>query len=269
MMTDFTTSDGVRIHFETEGREDGSPLIFAHSLGADLGLWDAQAAEAAGLGFRVIRYDARGHGRSEAPDGDYALERLGRDVLDLMQALRIERAAFCGISMGGMTGIWLAMHHPRRVSRLAICNTAAYMPPRDLWDDRIHAVLAGGMEPVTETIVGRSFTAEFREREPQQADRFRAMILGADPAGYVGACAAVRDMDLRDRLGLIEAPALVVIGEHDVSTPPDRGQYLVERIPGAQKVVLPTAHLSNLEATEDFNRIVLSFLAGERPGEHA
>ena len=136
-MAEVTTSDGVRIHYEIEGRDDGPPLLFSNSLGTNLAMWDRQAAEAAGLGFRVIRYDQRGHGRSEAPDGDYTLERLGQDVIDLMKALKLEQTAFCGLSMGGMTAIWVAMHHPRRFTRMALCNTAVWMPPRDLWDERI------------------------------------------------------------------------------------------------------------------------------------
>jgi 3-oxoadipate enol-lactonase len=263
-MAEVTTSDGVRIHYQIEGRADGPPLLFSNSLGTNLAMWDRQAAEAAGLGFRVIRYDQRGHGRSEAPDGDYTLERLGQDVIDLLKAIKMEQTSFCGLSMGGMTGIWLAMHHPRRFSRMALCNTAVWMPPRDLWDDRIRSVLGAGMEAVADLVMGRWFTRKFRDSEPGVVDRVRAMILATDPHGYAGCCAAIRDMDLRDRLGVIEAPVLVVIGTHDPATPPERGQYIVERIPGAQKVVLDTAHLSNIEAPEPFGRAVLGFLSGER-----
>ena len=267
-MADFTTNDGVRIHYETEGRDDGPPLLFANSLGTDLSLWDAQAAEAAGFGFRVIRYDGRGHGQSEAPDGDYTLERLGQDALGLLDKLKVEKTAFCGISMGAMTGTWLAMNHSRRFSRVALCNTTVWMADKHPWNDRIDAVQRDGMEAVVDTVVERWFTADFRRREPDEVERVRAMILATDPDGYCGSCAAIRDVDMRDRLGLIETPTLVVIGAHDPATPPERGQYLVERIPGAQKAVLEAAHLSNVEAPAEFNRIVLGFLAGERPGEH-
>jgi 3-oxoadipate enol-lactonase len=191
------------------------------------------------------------------------------DALAVLDQLKVDKAAFCGISMGAMVGTWLAMHHPRRFSRVALCNTSVRMPDRQLWDDRIHAVLKDGMEGVVEAVTERWFTAAFREAQPDAVERIRGMILATDPHGYAGSCAAIRDMDLRDRLGLIEAPAMIVIGAQDVATPPERGQYLVERIPGAQKVVLETAHLSNVEAPEEFNRIVLAFLAGERPGEHA
>ena len=263
-MPEMTASDGVRLHYVVDGREDGPPLLFSNALGTDLRLWDAQAEAAAGLGFRAVRYDQRGHGASEAPAGDYTMEILGEDILELLDHLQIQQTAFCGISLGAMTGIRLAMHHPRRFSRLAFCNAAVWMPPRQGWDDRIKAVHDGGMQAIVDSAVERWFTKRFRESEPQEVERIRAMVLGIDPDGYAGGCAAVRDMDLRDRLGLIEAPTIVVVGAHDPSTPPERGQYLVERIPGAQKVVLESAHLSNIEARDEFNRIVLGFLSGER-----
>jgi 3-oxoadipate enol-lactonase len=263
-MSEFTTGDGVRIHYQVEGREDGPPLLFSNSLGTNLGMWDAQAEAAAGLGFRVVRYDQRGHGRSAAPKGEYTLERLGLDAVELLDAIGIERAAFCGLSMGSMTGIWLAMHHPRRFSRFALCNCATFMPPRELWDGRIAAVTQSGMQAVVEGVVERWFTKAFREREPADVERVRQMILSTEPTGYAGCCAAIRDMDLRDRLGVIEAPCLVVIGAHDPATTPAAGQHVVERIPGAQKTVLDSAHLSNIEQRDEFNRAVLGFLAGDR-----
>ncbi len=263
-MPEISTGDGVRIHYEAEGHADGPPLVFSNSLGTNLAMWDGQAGEAAGLGFRVVRYDQRGHGRSDAPAGEYTIERLGTDVLDLLDALEVEKAAFCGLSMGGMTGIWLAMHHPRRFSRLALCNAAVFMPPRDMWQARIKAVTEGGMAAVAESVVERWFTKGFRESEAAEVDRIRRMILATDPAGYAGCSAAIRDMDLRDRLGVIEAPCLVVVGARDPATTPAAGQHIVERIPGAQKIVLESAHLSNIERREDFNRAVLGFLGGER-----
>jgi 3-oxoadipate enol-lactonase len=261
-MAEFTTGDGVRIHFEAEGREEGPPLIFSNSLGTNLHLWDAQAAEAAGRGFRVIRYDQRGHGGSGAPAGAYTIERLAQDVIEMMGAIGVERAAFCGLSMGGMTGIRLAMHHPRRFTRIALCNTAIWFPAREIWDERIRMAGEGDMAGIADAVIPRWFTAGFREREPETVERVRAMILATDPTGYAGCCAALRDMDMRDRLGLIEAPALVVIGAHDPATTPDQGQYIVSRIPGAQKLVLDTAHLSNIEAEDAFNAHVLGFLEG-------
>lgn len=264
-MAELTTSDGVRIHYQFEGREGGPPLLFCNSLGTDLHMWDGQLRDALGEGFLVIRYDQRGHGKSEAPAGPYTLERLGADAIDLLDALEIQAAAFCGVSLGGMTGTWLGMHHPRRLSRAALCNTTAWMPPRDMWDARIKAVTDGGMAAIADGVVERWFTPKFRQREPAEVDRIRAMILATDPVGYVGCCAAVRDMDLRNGLGTIETPVLVVNGADDPATPPERGHYLVQRIPGAQEVTLEAAHLSNIEARPSFNGHVLSFLKGGHP----
>ena len=263
-MAEITTGDEVRLHYQLEGREDGPPLLFSNSLGTNLGMWDRQAAEAAGLGFRVIRYDQRGHGQSATPPGNATIERLGRDVLELLDALDIEKTAYCGLSLGGMTGIWLGMHHSRRFSRMAICNASVWMPPREMWDGRIQTVSERGMEAIVEAVLERWFTPGFRETNTDEVERVRAMFLGVDPAGYSACCAAVRDMDLRDRLGLIEAPVLVVVGARDPATTPDQARYIVERVPGAQKEVLESAHLSNIERPDDFNRVVLGFLAGER-----
>lgn len=262
-MADFTTGDGVRIHYEIEGRADGPPLVFSNSLGTDLSLWDGQIAEATGLGLRVIRYDQRGHGGSEAPPGDYSVERLGKDVLELLDALGLEKASYCGISMGALTGVWLAMHHSRRLNRVAICNTAVWNPPREAWDERIAKVRKDGTGAVAEGTLERWFTPEFRDKNPEAVERVRAMILATDPVGYAGCAAAVRDADLRDMLGLVEAPVLIVVGSRDPAAPPERGQYMVEHIPGAQKLVLEAAHISNIEREAEFNRSVLGFLAGE------
>jgi 3-oxoadipate enol-lactonase len=259
-MGEITTGDGVLIHYEVEGREDGPPLLFSNSLGTDLHLWDTQATEAAGLGFRVIRYDQRGHGASGAPQGAYKLERLAQDVLDLLEALGISRTAFCGLSMGGMTGIWLAMHHPRRFTRLALCNTAVWMPPRDFWETRIRDVTEGGMQAIVDGVVERWFTKAFRDSHSDEVARIRNIILTIDPGGYAGCCAAIRDMDLRDRLGS-SRPLPGRNRRARSRHPPERGQYIVERIPGAQKIVLEAAHLSNIEAAAEFNRTVLGFLA--------
>lgn len=262
-MPEAKTSDGIGIHYEVEGREDGPSLLFSNSLGTNLHMWDGQVEAATALGFRVIRYDQRGHGQSGAPRGGYTLDRLGQDVVDLLDALEVEKTAFCGLSMGGMTGIWLARHHPRRFGRMAQCNTAVWMPPRDLWDTRIKSVSEGGMASIVETVVERWFTPRFRRADPGEVKRVGAMILSTKPEGYSGCCAAIRDMDQRDFLGTIEAPTLVVIGAHDVATTPERGEYIAQRIPGARTEVLDAAHLSNIERREDFNRVVLGFLAGD------
>ena len=263
-MPEFDASDGAKIHYEIEGSKYAPPLVFSNSLGTNLHMWDGQVEDAIGLGFRVIRYDQRGHGVSDAPAGSYTLDRLASDLAELLDALKIDKAAFCGISMGGMTGMHLAKKHPPRFTRMALCNTAAWMAPREMWDQRITAVTEGGMEAVVDAVVERWFTKGFRQENPDEVKRIRGEILSTAPNGYAGCCAAIRDMDERDHLGLIEAPALVLIGAHDPATTPEKGDYIAERIPGAQKHVLDAAHLSNVERREDFNRIVLGFLAGKQ-----
>jgi 3-oxoadipate enol-lactonase len=222
-------------------------------------------AEATGHGFRVIRYDTRGHGKSDAPKGPYTLARLADDLIDLLDALKIETTAYCGISMGGMTGMHAGKKHPRRFSRMALCNTAAHMAPREMWEQRIEAVTRKGMAAVADGVVERWFTAEFRARQHEPVKRIREMLLATNPIGYAGCCGAIRDMDERDFLGTIEASALVVVGAHDPATTPEKGKYIAEHIPGARLETLDCAHLSNVERPEDFNRIVLGFIANGSP----
>jgi 3-oxoadipate enol-lactonase len=248
-----------------DGPAGGPPLLFSNSLGTNLHLWDAQTEAATRRGFRAVRYDQRGHGGSAAPAGEYTQERLGKDVIDLMDALGIIQTAWCGLSMGGMVGIWLARHHPQRFRRMALCNTSSHMPTREFWNARIAAVKAGGMESIADNVLERWLTTDFRRREPAQAARVRAMIVTTDPVGYVGCCAAIRDMDFREMLEDIRAEALIVIGAHDPATTPAQGELIAERLPGARKAVLQSAHLSNIEQRDAFNRVVLDFLAGDTP----
>jgi len=263
-MAEFLTTDGVSLHYEVEGREDGPALVLANSLGTSLGLWDGQVGEGLYRGFRLIRYDPRGHGLSETPDGPYSVARLAQDIVDLLDSIGVEQSSFCGMSMGAATGIELAKSYPRRVARAAFCNTTVWMPDKELWSRRIAAVAEGGMTAVAEEHFSRWFTREFREENPDEAERIKAMLLDTDPKGYAGCAAALRDMDLRDRLGLIEASVLVVVGTHDEAATPAQGQYIVERVPGAQKLALHSAHLSNVEARDAFNQSVFAFLTGER-----
>ncbi|HSG94791.1 MAG TPA: 3-oxoadipate enol-lactonase, partial [Afifellaceae bacterium] len=243
------------------GLDDVPPLVFSNSLGTNLHMWDGQMDQAE-RHWRVVRYDQRGHGGSDAPGGDYALDRLGLDVIDLLAALDIEKTAFCGLSMGGMTGLWLAINHPGRFTRMALCNTSAFLPPADLWNSRIGAVSESGMAAIDQAVMERWFTEVFRAAQTGEAERIRQMILTTDPAGYAGCCAAIRDMDQRDDIGAIELPLLVVIGAHDPATPPDHGELIAATVRDAQSVTLDAAHLSNIEQREAFNRAVFGFLAG-------
>ena len=254
--------EGVRVHQQVEGPEDGFPLVLVNSLGTDLGMWDGQAPALAER-FRLVRYDLRGHGRSDAPPGPYTIEAFGADLAGLMDGLGIGRAHVCGLSLGGMVAMWLSIHRPERVERTVLAGTAARIGTAALWEERAEAVRAGGMEAVAGTVIDRFFTAPFRDRRPDVVKGFREALTSTRPAGYVGSCLALRDADLRAEVGAIAAPVLVVVGAGDVATPPSDAESLHEGIPGSRLVVLRDAgHLCNVEQPELFNAAVLEFLAG-------
>jgi 3-oxoadipate enol-lactonase len=254
-----TADDGARIHVEAAPDNGKPPLLFSNSLGTNLHMWDAQMAPFSEH-FRIVRYDSRGHGRSDAPKGPYAIDRLGRDALAVMNGVGMKKAYFCGLSKGGMVGQWLGAHAPDRVERLVLCNTAAHIPAPDLWNQRIEIVTKAGMGPLAEGIVERWLTKPFREANAGETTRITSMVLATPPLGYAACCTAIRDMDQRESDRTIKAPTLVVIGDKDPATPPDRGQQIHELVAGSKIVALNAAHLSNIEATKAFNQVVLDFL---------
>jgi len=251
--------DGGRLRYRMDGAADAPVLVLSNSLGTNLSLWEPQMAELT-RGFRVLRYDTRGHGDSSVTPGPYSIERLGRDVVALFDRLAIDHAHFCGLSLGGMTGMWLAIHAPTRVTRLALCNTAAHMAPADLWNGRIEQVRGGGMAAIVESVLARWFTPAFLARSPHIAASVRQMVMTTPADGYIACCAAIRDMDQREAIAGISAPTLVIAGTHDPATPPADGRFIADRIEGARYVELPAAHLSNIEAARDFTAALLDFL---------
>jgi len=255
----FMNGDGVRLYYEIGGREDAPVLVLSNSLGTDLGMWTPQMPALLGH-FRVLRHDARGHGQSSVPPGPYTIPQLGADVLALMDHLGIDRAHFCGLSMGGMIGMWLGAHHGDRINRLALCNTAAKIGTAETWNARIDKVNADGMASITGVVLDRWFTRGFQERSPEQVDIVRAMLLRTDPAGYNASCAAVRDMDQRGELAGITVPTLVIAGTHDLSTPAADGKLVADKIAGARYAELDAAHLSNWEQPEEFTHQLVDFL---------
>lgn len=259
-----TVGDGCAIAWRMDGPEDGAGdapvVILSNSLGTAMDMWSAQVVALAAR-FRVLRYDTRGHGRSDVPAGAYGLDRLGRDVLDLMDALGIARAHFCGLSLGGMTGQWLGVHAPDRFDRLVLANTAACMGPPSGWQSRIASVLENGLAGMTSAILERWFTPEFRAAAPDGIAPVREGLLATSPAGYAGCCAAIRDMDMRPVIGLIDLPTLVIAGARDPATPPADAEVLAARIAGSQLVTLDAAHLSNIEQPAAFNAALLDFLS--------
>ncbi|MEA2422308.1 MAG: 3-oxoadipate enol-lactonase [Thermoleophilaceae bacterium] len=250
----------VAVHHSFDGPEDAPVLVLGGSLGTSGGMWDDQV-EAFGEHFRVLRYDTRGHGGSPAPPGPYAMADLGLDLLALLDRLELERVSFCGLSIGGMVGMWASSEAPERFDRLVLCCTVPHFPARDLWDERAATVRAEGMEPMVDPAIERWLTAEVRAARPEAEERLRAMLRATAAEGYAGCCEAIRDMDLRDRLGAIEAPTLVIAGSDDPSTPAERVREIAGAVAGARYVELPrTAHIANMGRPEDFSRAVLEHL---------
>lgn len=256
---DFTTGDGVRLAYRFDGPEQAPVLLLSNSLGTSLAMWNRQI-DAFTRHFRVLRYDSRGHGRSGVPTGGYSMDRLGRDVIELLDGLGIAQASVCGVSKGGMVGQWLALRAPERVQRLAICNSSPYMGPPDGWDQRIGLVRASGTAALVDAVVERWFTVSYRAASGPGIAELAAMLRATDPAGYAGCCAAIRDMDMRPFLSLITAPTLVLGGRQDSATPPPHAELLASAIPGASLVMLDAAHLANVELPERFTEAVLAFL---------
>jgi 3-oxoadipate enol-lactonase len=252
-------SDGCSIYYAVDGPVDGPPLLLSNSLGTPMALWDRVLPGLTGR-FRVIRYDQRGHGRSDHPDGEYSIEGLGQDALAVLDDAGVSQAHVAGVSLGGMTALWLGINAPHRVGRLVLANTGAQIGTADSWDTRIAAVRAGGMTAITELLLGRWFTSAFRVAEPALTGDFRSMLAACSVAGYTGCAAAVRDADLRDGLTRIRAATLVIVGADDVATPPSLGEALRDTIAGASLVSLPAAHLSNVERPGEFTKAVVRFL---------
>ncbi|GAC1629995.1 MAG: 3-oxoadipate enol-lactonase [Candidatus Acidiferrum sp.] len=255
----FADLNHVRIHYSLTGPESAPILVFSNSLGANLSMWEPQLPTLASK-FRVLRYDTRGHGQSSVTPGPFTIELLANDVLHLLDALHLDRVHFCGLSMGGQTGMWLGIHAPNRLHKLILCNTGAKIGTPDSWKTRIDAVLAGGTKDVSSAIITRWFTGTFISKHPEVATHAKAMIDACAALGYTANCAAVRDYDSRAGLSSISVPTLVIAGTHDLATPAADGRFLADHIPAARFVELPAAHLSNIECAEQFSAAVEKFL---------
>jgi 3-oxoadipate enol-lactonase/4-carboxymuconolactone decarboxylase len=263
----FVTTDKARLYYRVEGNDDRPVVIFSHSLGTDNGMWDLQVADLLPY-FRILRYDTRGHGGSSVPDGEYTIEHLACDVLAIADALQIDKFAFCGSSLGGMTGQWLAANAPGRITHLVLANTSPRMSPPSAMETRRLAVLDGGTAAVVDAVMQRFFSKETWDRMDPRAASVRSTFLSTDRFGYAGCCAAIRDMDHTHLLGKIQAPTLVIVGDQDVSTPWEgHGEVLSREIKNARVLRLRAAHLSNLERPRSFNAALLDFLLPPAVGD--
>ena len=256
----FANIQNARTFYRLQGNAGRPVLIFSHSIGADHAMWNPQAADLL-RHFRVLQYDIRGHGASDAPAGDYSIELLGRDILGLADALGISQFAFCGLSLGGAIGQWVAAHAPERVTHLVLANTSPQFGPRANWQTRMDAVSKNGMAAVVDMVMQRFFSPGTLARDDPYAASIRSFIVGTDPVGYAGCCAALRDVNHTELLHKIKCPTLVIAGDRDVSTPWDgHGEILAREIAGAKALHLAAAHLSNLERPRSFTTALLEFL---------
>jgi 3-oxoadipate enol-lactonase len=238
------------VHYELIGPQDGPVLALSNSLGTDLSMWDPQA-ERLSAHMRVLRYDLRGHGRSPVPAGAYSIADLGGDLLALLDRLEISRAALAGVSIGGMTSMWVSAHAPDRVVNLVVCCSSAYLDPEGTYRERARAVREDGLEPLADAALGRWFTDDFRASHPELTARMRDVLVSIPPQGYAGCCEALAAMDLRGDLAAIRAPTLVISGAEDPATPPEHGRAIADGIAAARfEIVADAAHLANLQQPE-------------------
>jgi 3-oxoadipate enol-lactonase len=233
----------ARLHYEVAGPAGAPVLVFSNSLGATLSMWDPQWPVFLKQ-FRVLRYDTRGHGQSSATPGPYTIEQLGRDVLALLDELHFDRVNFCGLSMGGQTGMWLALNAAARLNKLVLCNTAAKIGTPEMWNSRIEATRKGGMKSISTAVMERWFSSDYRANSPDVIAAIQQLFERTNPEGYAANCAAIRDFDARESIAAIRTPTLVITGTHDAATTPADGHYLADRIASTRYVEL-TAFLAS------------------------
>jgi len=258
-------ANGIDVNYELRGKEGAPWLVLGHSLACSVRMWDPQVAALRDR-YRILAYDTRGHGASEAPAGPYSLEMLADDLFFLCKELKIKTAHYCGLSMGGMIGQTFALKYPGVFRTLILADTTSRYPQdaAPVWAERIRTVEARGMEPLAQPTLERWFTEAFRKTNPAVVDGIRKLILATPAAGYVGCSHAIPKINLTARLKEIKCPILVIVGEQDPGTPVAMAKEIHENAPGSQLVVIPqAAHLANLEQPAAFTRAMEQFLAGK------
>jgi len=249
----------ARIHYALSGHSTNPALILSNSLGTSFSMWDAQAPSFE-KNFYLLRYDMRGHGQSSVTPPPYSVPELAADVLALADSLAIDRFHFCGLSIGGMTGMSLALQSPQRLGKLILCSTAAKIGTPESWNTRIAAVRAQGMQEIARTTAARWFTPAFQSSSPDVVSATLRVVASMNPDGYIGGCCAVRDFDAREQVSGIRVPALVLSATHDPATPPADGRFLANQIPGARYAELNASHISSIEDSSHLTSEVLAFL---------
>ena len=255
-------ANGIQMNYELSGRKEDPVVMLSHSLGSSLAMWNPQM-KALEPHFQVLRYDIRGHGKSEAPPGAYTLELLGEDAVALLDVLEIEKVDWIGLSMGGMIGQGVALNYPKRLKSLALCDTAAVIAPeaQPIWQERIDAVREKGVESQLEPTMERWFTPSFLKLNPYMLGVIREEFLATPAKGYLGCIYAIRKLNYLDRLSTINIPTLIMVGEDDPGTPISASEAIHQRIPNSKLVIIKSArHLSNVEQPEVFNTNILTFL---------
>lgn len=258
-MPTFTSND-AQINYQTFGDASKPVLVFSNSLGTKFSMWQPQI-EFFQQDYFVICYDTRGHGASSAPQGPYTLQQLGQDVINLLNHLNIQKATFCGISMGGLTGQWLAINKPERFSYVIVCNTAAKIGQEQAWLERAALVREQGLQPIASTAGGRWFTDKFIQSNAAEVEKLQNSLAAGSAEGYASCCEALAKADLREQLKDITVPVLVIAGQQDPVTTVTDGQFMVEHILNSQMFEINASHISNIEQPEQFNHLLQSFLS--------
>jgi 3-oxoadipate enol-lactonase len=255
--------NNVQINYGLSGKKGASIVVMSHSLSSSLLMWNPQM-DALNPYFQILRYDTRGHGASDAPSGSYTLEGLAEDVIVLMDALRVDRVHFVGLSMGGMIGQSLALNYSHRLKSLVLCDTASIVPAeaQPIWQERIDKAREKGMEALCDETLGRWFTPAFLRQNSLMVKLIREQILATPVVGYIGCAEAIRKLNYLDRISEIKTPALIMVGAEDPGMPVSAAEAMHARIANSKLVVLPSArHLSNVEQAEVFNSALLEFLS--------
>jgi 3-oxoadipate enol-lactonase len=257
----YVDRSGWRIYYRVDGDPGAPALVFSNSLGTTHDLWGPQVARFSNS-FHLIRYDTRGHGLSGAPSGEYTIDQLGSDIVAVLDAAGVSRAHVCGLSLGGLSAMWLGIHVPERIESLTLASTGAKIGTATIWQERIDQVRAGGLESIAEGAKSRWFTGPFRAAHPEAVEQQVRMLVGGPAIGYIGCCAVLRDTDLREDIGAIVAPTLVIGAVDDPVTPPGNAELMHSRIRNAELAILPGSHIANVEQAHAFNDHLLRFLNG-------